>query len=140
MNNDIEELIKRCDKCATYQNKLPAEPLKPTEVPDFPYAVVGSGIFEFGAHKYVLCVDYYSKFIDVVELKDMCNRSTIDAPKSFFATHGIPRILRSDNGPQYRSTKFKDFANAYTIKDVTSSPNYARSNGESERAVQSEKL
>ena len=27
MKSDIEELIKRCDKCASYQNKLPAEPL-----------------------------------------------------------------------------------------------------------------
>jgi hypothetical protein len=30
-----------------------------------------------------------------------------------FAQHGIPEILRSDNGPQYASKEFADFAKSY---------------------------
>ncbi|XP_061159755.1 uncharacterized protein K02A2.6-like [Syngnathus typhle] len=56
-----------------------------------------------------------------------------------------PRIQRfrlrlmSDNGPQFSSQQFKDFAAAYGFRHVTSSPRFAQSNGEAERHVQTVK-
>ena len=55
--------------------------------------------------------------------------------KSIFAQRGIPEVLISDNGPQYSSHEYADFARSYQFKHVTSSPYYAQSNGEAERAV-----
>ena len=45
----------------------------------------------------------------------------------------------SDNGPQYISDEFKQFAANYGFEHVTSSPMYPRSNGFSERMVQTVK-
>ena len=56
--------------------------------------------------------------------------------KSIFAGHRIPEQLISDNGPQYSSEAFAQFAQSYGFEHVTSSPYFQQSNGEVERAVQ----
>ena len=59
--------------------------------------------------------------------------------KGQFARYGIPKILVSDNGPQYSCREFAQFANNYDFTHVTSSPTFAQSNGMAEHAVQSTK-
>lgn len=59
--------------------------------------------------------------------------------KRWFACHGIPRILYTDNGPQYASREFANFSKQWSFDHVTSSPHFPRSNGLSERFVQTAK-
>uniref|UniRef100_A0A8W8JBT8 Uncharacterized protein n=1 Tax=Magallana gigas TaxID=29159 RepID=A0A8W8JBT8_MAGGI len=68
MNSQIEQLVKDCEKCATFQNSLPPESLKPTPVPDLPYAVVGCDLFDFESKKYLVVVDYFSKTTPLEEV------------------------------------------------------------------------
>ena len=42
----------------------------------------------------------------------------------------------SDNGPQYSSEQFTEFASHYGFTHITSSPKYPQSNGAAKRAVQ----
>jgi transposase InsO family protein len=51
-------------------------------------------------------VDYYSKFIEVDKLGDMSSATTIDTLKGQISRHGIPEMLRTDNGPQFSSKEF----------------------------------
>jgi len=44
--------------------------------------------------------------------------------KSVFARHGIPETFVSDNGPQFSSSVFTQFANDYGFQLQTCSPNY----------------
>ena len=64
---------------------------------------------------------------------------TIDALKSIFSTHGIPEGLRSDNASFFMSKEFDSFCFDYGINQTTSSPQFARANGEAETAVQTVK-
>jgi len=68
MNSDIDTLISNCSVCAEHQNQQPAEPLKPTLTPDLPYNTVGCDVFQFQSEKYLVIVDYYSKYIDTEKL------------------------------------------------------------------------
>ncbi len=55
--------------------------------------------------------------------------------KSFFARHGIPQTVISDNGPCFSSKEWQEFSVQYDFKHVTSSPEYAQSNGKAEKGV-----
>ena len=138
MGQQIEDMISDCVLCNTYQNKQLAETLRPTPTPDRPWQEIASDIFEWQGTNYIVTVDYMSKFIEVDKLQDMSS-STIDALKRQFSVHGLPEVLRSDNGPQYASREFQEFCGKFNITHVTSSPAFPQSNGEAERAVQTVK-
>ena len=59
--------------------------------------------------------------------------------KGTFSRLGIPETVVSDNGPQYSSQEFSEFANKWDFKHVTSSPHYPQSNGLAEKTVQTVK-
>jgi transposase InsO family protein len=80
-------------------------------------------------------VDYYSRFIEIARLSRTTTAEVVTHLKSIFARHGIPEILVSDNGPQYSSRDFAEFAKEYEFRHVTTSPYHPQGNGEAERAV-----
>ena len=51
----------------------------------------------------------------------------------------IPEVMRSDNGPQYSSSSFKNFAKDWRFQNITTGPGYPRSNGLAEKTVQTVK-
>ena len=130
--------MKQCRTCIERRlNKK--EPMIPSVFPDRPWQVIGTDICYIKKRPYLIVVDYFSKFIEVNYLASLASSKTICALKSVFARHGIPEVERSDNGPQYDSAEFAKFAKDWEFKHVTSSPLYAQSNGEAERAVQTAK-
>ena len=53
MSAQIEEVVRNCSLCADFQNKLPRQPLKPTETP---FEKVASDLFELEGKQYILLV------------------------------------------------------------------------------------
>nr|XP_039248789.1 uncharacterized protein K02A2.6-like [Styela clava] len=139
MNSDVEQLVKKISKCATYQKALSKEPLNPSIPSTLPYQEIGTDLFEFQARNYVITVDYYSKFIEVDELRDISSKSVINALRSQFCRLGIPILIRSDTGSQYNSDEFRKSCKAYGIEHKMSSPYFQSSNGEAERCIQTVK-
>ncbi|CAG7718948.1 unnamed protein product, partial [Allacma fusca] len=72
------------------------------------------------------------KFPEIARLECQTASCVINYCKSIFARHGIPKEVRSDNGPQFEPLKtiaFQDFARDYGFRHITSSPIYPQSNG-----------
>ncbi|XP_065941318.1 retrovirus-related Pol polyprotein from transposon 297 [Magallana gigas] len=136
MNFDIEQLIQSCGVCNSFRKSNIKQPLIPHEIPNTPWTKVGADIFHFKGKDYLLLVDYYSKYPDIIPLPDLRARSTIAACKTVFARNGIPLELFSDNGPQFSCHEFKCFASDWEFAHRTSSPRYPRSNGQAERCIQ----
>ena len=138
ISKDIEETINRCMVCCTTRFQH-AEPLLSSEFPDYPWQRVASDLFEWKKSKYLLVIDYYSRYIEIARLSTATSSDVITHMKSLFARHGVPESLTSDNGPQYAADQFKSFAKEYGFTHLTSSPRYPQGNGFAERAVRTVK-
>ena len=88
---------------------------------------------------YVVIVDYFSRYPEVIKLRSTTSNTLIDAVKAVFSRHGIPESVHSDNGPQFSSREFAKFAASYGFKHTTSSLYFPQSNGLAERTVQTVK-
>ncbi|XP_037509314.1 uncharacterized protein K02A2.6-like [Rhipicephalus sanguineus] len=129
-----QQTSTNCEQCTSTRVNL-AEPLVPTALPGRPWEFLGMDLFHLHGQTFLLVVDYYSRFPEVVTLRGTTARAVIDALKSIFARHGIPQDVRSDNGPPFSSQEFAAFAVSYGFNHATSSPHYAQSNGEAERML-----
>ena len=134
VTNHIKDLVTRCEICSRERVNR-AQPLIPGVFPNLPWQVVGTDLFHFNNCNYLLVVDFYSRYIEIANLSSTTSLSVINHLKSIFARHGIPQTVKSDGGPQYSSFEFRKFAEQYSFEHVTSSPEFAQSNGEAERAV-----
>ena len=111
MTSEIAAMIVNCSVCLENRHKQQKETLIPHEIPEQSWVKVGTDLFYFNNKNYLLVVDYYSKFFEVCLLADTLSSTIITQLKSIFARHGIPKIVVSDNGPQYSSHQFQAFAN-----------------------------
>ena len=136
INNDIENHIGRCGTCQKHRYKQAKEPMEQHEVPEKPWRKIGADLFTLFGKNFLVVVDYTSNYPEVAKLEDLSSTNTISHMKSIMARHGLPSVVVSDNGPQFSSREFTQFAKQYGFKHVTSSPEYPQSNGKAEKAVQ----
>ncbi|XP_021371360.1 uncharacterized protein K02A2.6-like [Mizuhopecten yessoensis] len=131
-------LLAEDEQCSVYRSfdtKQQIETLISHDVPDRPWAKLGSDLFYFGQKNYLITVDYFSSYWEIDYLQDTTSKTVIRALRSQFARHGIPDIMCSDNGPQISPGEFRRFSKEWEFDHVNSSPGYAQSNGKSEQAV-----
>ena len=67
------------------------------------------------------------------------SKTVIELMKQIFSEHGIPHVVRSDNGPHYNCYSFTEFPQQYGFKHVTSSPHFPSSKGFIESQVKTTK-
>ena len=66
-------------------------------------------------------------------------QKTVTVLSEIFATHGFPRVLVSDNGPQFMSAEFEEFLQQNNIVHYKSPPYHPSSNGLAENMVKNVK-
>ena len=136
MNAQITDLISNCSSCLKHRKNTAKEPLIQHEVPHRPWEKIACDLFTLEGKDYLLTVDYYSKWVEVGLLRDSTVSSeVITQLKSMFARYGIPSELISDNGPQFASRKFREFAESWEFKHTTTSPKYPQANGQVKNAI-----
>ena len=134
ISKEIEAFVHKCPECVKLTPN-PKEPLLTMPLPKHPWERVAADLFQLNGSTYLLVVDYFSRYPEVIKLNTTTSKTVISSLKSIFSHHGIPSILMSDNGPQFDSSEMKTFANNYGFNHITSSPHYPQSNGLVERTV-----
>ena len=137
MNAQIEDTVSNCAICQSNRREQQKEPLMASEVPPGPWKVVAADLLSCVGSTFLVVVDYQSEFIEVEELKENTHSITVQEKLArIFGTHGKPDKLLTDNGPQFSSYSFREFADEWTFTHVTTSPYHHRANGMVERANQ----
>ena len=96
----MDEITRACDVCQEFQRKQPREPLIPSDIPLRPWHTIATDLFYY-KDEYLLIADYFSKFRFVRKIPrgHSNSKTVVDLTKQIFSEHGIPEIVRSDNGP-----------------------------------------
>ncbi len=136
MDADIVDLVKDCTLCALNQNNPIAAPSHPWEIPTSPWERIH---MDFAGpllgKMFFIVVDAYSKWLEVVIMSEATSLATVNKLRAIFATHGLPKVSVSDNGPAFVGEEFKQFLKKNGIKQVYSAPYHPASNGQAERMV-----
>lgn len=134
LNKDIENLVNNCSICQKHRSSERKEPIIQHVIPKLPFLKLGMDILDFANHPYLVLVDYYSKWLEIIELKNKSSLEIIKNLKNIFSTHGIPQEIIADNSP-FNCAACLLFARENGIKLTFSSPYYPKSNGLAEKFV-----
>ena len=133
MGNEIENLVRSCEKCRYHLPSLPKEPLLPM-MADKPMQRVSVDIFESGGNHYLCMLDRFSCFPFAATLTSMTTAAVTKQLMNWFMEFGFPHTIRSDNGQAFRQ-EFGIFCQEHGIIHETSSPHFPQSNGHAECGV-----
>ncbi|UYV69132.1 K02A2.6-like [Cordylochernes scorpioides] len=140
ISEEIAETVRKCSVCIQ-EAVSKHEPLIPTNFPTRPWQKIGMDLFKFENKWYLVVIDYYSRYPEMVQLDRLTASVVVRSCKSIFARHGVPETVVSDNGTQFGAAReFANFARQYGFTHVTSSPRFPQSNGMAEAGVKIAKL
>ena len=111
----------------------------PSTLLQYPWQKIGVDLCHLKGHNYLIVVDYFSRYPEALKLPTTSAAVVIATLKSIFGRFGIPKTVVRDNGPQFSSQSFSEFAENYSFQHATSSPYFAQSNGQVQRTVQTVK-
>ena len=135
IGKEIKRVVGHCRECQEKRASQRREPLSSMPLPEGPWTRVGVDLLSSKGKIFIVVMDYYSRYLEIMHLSNATSSLVIAKLKSIFARWGIPTELVSDNGPQFSSEAFLYFSKSYGFKHITSSPLYAQSNGMAESAV-----
>ena len=83
---------------------------------------MGADLFQWKQATYLLIIDYFSRYIKIAKISGATAIAVISQIKSIFVRRGVPQELFSDNGPQFSSGEFTQFAKNTTSPTPQAAP------------------
>ncbi|XP_057355982.1 igE-binding protein-like [Manis pentadactyla] len=117
------QIVKQCSTCPEHFN-LPQLGVNPRGLlPNHLWQMDVMHIPEFGKLKYVhVTIDTYSGFLHATALSGESTSQVIRHCLSCFAVMGIPKLIKTDNGSGYTSSRFRTFCAQWGIAHKTGIP------------------
>jgi transposase InsO family protein len=140
--HDANKIVQRCEGCQRFATKphAPASELRtiPVVWPFVQWGLDQVGPLpksSQGSHTYLLViVDKFSKWIEVVPVTNQEATTTVKFFESIIYRYGVPNNIITDNGTNFTSGEFQQFAKEFGIKIKYASVAHPKSNGQVEKA------
>ncbi|XP_039443104.1 uncharacterized protein K02A2.6-like [Culex pipiens pallens] len=137
MDRDIGDRIEECAGCAAVSVQGPPEPMCRKEMPDRAWQDIAIDFFSAkDCCTFLVIVDYYSRFLKVIEMNGTTAGKTIEALQTVFDEQSYPETIRCDNGPPFSSEEFAQYCLRKNIRLVRTIPYWPQMNGLVERLNQ----
>ena len=132
---DIQSVVQKCNDCQL-SGKIPVKVLLASWKSGKPWSRVhADNAGPVHGSYFLVLVDSYSKWPEIVQLRQITSSKVIMALGKVYARFGNPEVLVSDNGTQFKSSPFQNFCKSRGIKQIFSAPYHPQSNGQAERFV-----
>ena len=130
---------KRCTACRTDKKSKEWQiNVEPVELYQYgPGEMWSTDLFQIpkgrGFQYFLIVVDRISGFIQCKKIPNMTAQTVTSYLREMACQMGLPNVVKSDGGPCYKSSIFRDFADKYRIRHILTSAHHHESNGQAER-------
>ena len=135
-DEDIKKFVAACAACSSTAASQRKEPLTPFETPHLPWEMLGADVMYIQTQKYLVVIDYHSRYPAVTELTKLSASALINAFERIFADTGLPKRIISDAGTNFISEEFQNWCAAVGVEHESTASYHHSSNGMVERAIQ----
>ena len=136
IDKKVEQAVKSCIQClACVPSPAQREPLSMTTLPSGPWMEVAvdlAGPFPSGEYLLVV-IDEYNRFPEVDAISSTSAKIVIPHLDMIFSRHGIPDVVKTDNGPPFSGNEFQTFSKDFGFHHRKITPLWPEANGEAER-------
>lgn len=87
-----------------HRNKDCKEPIIPHDIPSYPFHKLACDILEHAGKPYLVVVDYYSKWLELKEMRNKTAREINAKWLEIIVVFGVPKIVIADNNPFEKSS------------------------------------
>lgn len=142
LDKDVKQYIKTCDSCQRKKVSCNKQPgiMMPISIPENIFEKIGldlMGPIPQSSKKnehIIVATDYLSKYVVIQAIRKATTENVINFLKEkMFYTHGIPRIIITDNGTNLCSNQMRDVLKLMGIEHKTTSVYRPQTNGQTER-------
>jgi transposase InsO family protein len=139
---DARNIIQQCKACQLFATK-PHAPASELHTIPVAWPFVQWGLDQVGPlpkssrgnHTYLLiAVDKFSKWIEDVPITNQEATTTVKFFESIVYRYGVPNSIITDNGTNFTSSEFQEFAKKLSIKIKYASVAHPKSNGQVKKA------
>jgi transposase InsO family protein len=135
MDKMIKDKIETCIACLSCTDTTAPKAIIPSWLPNKKWKLVA---IDFSSKtpdgKYILVlIDEYSRYPILEFTNGLTSKAAIQALKAVFKKFGVPENIKSDNGPAFISSEFRQFATEHKFKHIKITPEHPQSNPIAER-------
>ncbi|GFW24922.1 hypothetical protein TNCV_3846561 [Trichonephila clavipes] len=142
MSGEIAKFVQTCKGCQLRKPEKIGDraPITPIVRPELPFEIVNIDVIgpiqpsSGRGHKYVICMmDQHTRWPEAVPLRFLTAKTACDSLLQIFSRTGIPRIIASDQGTNFKSALTQEFKKRIGSSPRFSCPGSPSSNGLIER-------
>lgn len=135
MDQMVEEKIRLCSTCQLITPSSRSEPLQMSPLPAAVWEEVAVDIYgPLPNGQYILVtIDEYSRYPAISFISSTSANSVIPELDNIFSAYGIPRVVKTDNGPPFNGHVFTQFSEYLGFSHRKITPCWPQANGIVER-------